>query len=222
MNRLRIPGTIIFALILAVVRAQAEAETVNTNAAPPVLEADEEKKWEFSITTYAYLMPDARDYVQPTITADRDWFHFEARYNYENLETGSAWLGYNFSGGKKITWEFTPMVGGVFGETDGVAPGYKGSISWWKFELYSEGEYFFDADVKHDSFFYNWSELTFAPVEWFRFGMVTQRSRTYSGDRDIQRGVLAGFTYKNIDLAGYMINPDESKPTVVISVGLTF
>lgn len=222
MNHLRVFGTVVAAVILAVVRAQAQAETGDTNAGAAALETEEERKWEFAISTYAYLMPDARDYVQPTITADRDWFHFETRYNYENLETGSAWLGYNFSGGKKITWEFTPMVGGVFGESDGVAPGYKGSLSWWKFQLYSEGEYFFDADVKHDSFFYNWSELTFAPVEWFRFGMVTQRSRTYSGDRDIQRGVLAGFTYKNIDLAGYVINPDESKPTVVISVSLTF
>ena len=36
------------------------------------------------------------------------------------------------------------MLGGVFGETTGVAPGYKGSLSWWKLELYSEGEYVFD------------------------------------------------------------------------------
>ena len=114
------------------------------------------------------------------------------------------------------------MVGGIVGETDGVAPGYKGSISWWKFELYSEGEYFFDADVKHDSFFYNWSELTLAPVEWFRFGLVTQRTRLYKTDRDIQRGVLAGFSFKKVDLTGYVLNPDESKPTFVLAAGVTF
>ena len=37
------------------------------------------------------------------------------------------------------------MLGGVFGDTTGIAPGYKGSLSWWKLELYSEGEYVFDA-----------------------------------------------------------------------------
>ena len=36
------------------------------------------------------------------------------------------------------------MIGGVFGDTTGIAPGYKGSLSWWKLELYSEGEYVFD------------------------------------------------------------------------------
>ena len=79
-------------------------------------EADE-KAWSFSASAYTYIVPDFQEYVQPTFTADRDWLHLEARYNYENLETGSAWVGYNFSGGKKLEWEFTPMLGGVFGNT---------------------------------------------------------------------------------------------------------
>jgi hypothetical protein len=29
------------------------------------------------------------------------------------------------------------MLGGVFGDTTGIAPGYKGSLNWWKLELYS-------------------------------------------------------------------------------------
>ena len=78
--------------------------------------------------------------MQPTFTADRDWLHLEARYNYEALDTGSAWVGYNFSGGETVTWELTPMLGAVFGATDGIAPGYKGSLGWKKLELYSEGE----------------------------------------------------------------------------------
>ena len=90
------------------------------------------------------------------------------------------------------------MLGGVFGDTTGIAPGYKGSLGWWKLELYSEGEYVFDTGSSSDSFFYNWSELTLAPVEWFRFGMVTQRTRVYKTDRDIQRGLLAGFSFKNV------------------------
>ena len=69
-----------------------------------------------------YLVPDSRDYVQPTITADRDWLHLEARYNYEDLDTGSAWVGYNFGGGEKLAWEFTPMLGGVSSATPPASP----------------------------------------------------------------------------------------------------
>ena len=181
-----------------------------------------EKNWSFSASVYSYIVPDSREYVQPTITADRGWLHLEARYNYEALETGSAWVGCNFSGGKKLAWEFTPMLGGVFGETAGVAPGYKGSLGWWKLELYSEGEYLFDTGHSSDSFFYNWSELTLAPLEWFRLGMVTQRTRVYQTDREIQRGVLVGLSYKALNFTTYVFNPDESKPIVVLAAGVQF
>ena len=193
-----------------------------TNSAPAAVEESEENKWSFSVAAYTYIVPDSREYVQPTITADRGWLHLEARYNYEAQEAGSAWIGYNFSGGEKFAWEFTPMIGGVFGETMGVAPGYKGSLSWWKLNLYSEGEYVVDARETSDSFFYNWSEFTLSPVDWFRFGIVTQRTRLYDTDREVQRGLLVGFTYKKVDLTGYIFNPDESKPVYVISVALNF
>jgi len=194
---------------------------VTTNSPPPTVEYHS-KEWSFSATVMGYVLPDSRDYVQPTITADRDWLHLEARYNYENLETGSAWLGYNFSGGKKLAWAFTPMLGGVFGNTTGIAPGYEGSLSWWKLELYSESEYVLDTGDSSGNFLYNWSELSVAPVSWLRFGLVTQRTRAYQTDRDLQRGLLVGFSYKKLTFTAYVFNPDESRPTLVLAAGLQF
>ncbi len=193
-----------------------------TNTTPAVAKEADEKAWSFSVSAYTYIVPDSREYVQPTVTADRDWLHLEARYNYEALDTGSAWIGYNFSGGDKLTYELTPMLGAVFGDLTGVAPGYKGSLGWWKLELYSEGEYVIDTGNSSDSFFYNWSEFTLAPVDWFRFGLVTQRTRLYQTDRDIQRGVLLGLSLKHVNFTGYVFNPDEAQPTFVIAVGLAF
>src|SRR5258708_1099917 len=122
----------------------------------------------------------AEDFAEafPTFTADRGWLHLETRSNYENLETGSVWGGYKFSGGKKLEWEFTPMLGGVFGDTTGVAPGYKLSFSYWKLELSSEGEFVFDPRDSEGSFFYSWIELTISPVDWVRFGLVGPPGRT--------------------------------------------
>ena len=178
----RLFGTLAVATGLTTIQTYGQSspsiEAVETtNALSQVLEEPENERWSFSASAYTYFVPDDRDYVQPTFTADRGWLHLEARYNYEAPDTGSAWVGYNFNGGEKLAWEFTPMLGGVFGETTGIAPGYKGSLSWWKLELYSEGEYVFDTGHSSDSFFYNWSELTLAPVDWFRFGLVTQRTR---------------------------------------------
>jgi len=214
---------VLASLAMALVFASANplAQTT-TNAPPAPAEESDDKAWAFSALAYTYLVPDSGNYVQPTFTADRGWLHLEARYNYESLDTGSAWLGYNFSGGETVEWEFTPMLGGVFGDVTGIAPGYKGSLSWRKLEFYSEGESVFDTGDSSESFFYNWSELTLSPVDWFRFGLVTQRTRAYESDRDIQRGLLAGFTYKKVDLSAYYFNPDDDKPTFVIGVGVDF
>jgi hypothetical protein len=117
---------------------------VGDTLAQATTNAPVEKALSFSSSAYTYIVPDSREYVQPTLTANHGWLHLEARYNYEGLETGSAWIGYNFSVGEKVSLEFTPMLGGVFGDVTGVAPGYKYTLSWWKLQLYSEGEYVFD------------------------------------------------------------------------------
>ena len=179
------------------------------------------REWSLSASVYTYLLPDDVNYAQPTISSDVEWFHVEGRYNYEALHTGSVWAGVNTGGGEKITWEFTPMLGGIFGDLSGAAAGYKGSLGWGKLSLYSEGEFVFDSGESSDSFFYNWSEITYAPSDWFRTGIVAQRTRVYQTERDIQRGVLVGLTFKNFDAATYVFNPDDSAPIVVLSVTWT-
>jgi hypothetical protein len=224
MKAMRARQTALAALVLCAGQALGQTITdgpVATNSPPPAIE-NEARKWSFSATAMGYLVPDGRDYVQPTITADRGWLHLEARYNYENLDTGSAWLGYNFSGGKKLAWEVTPMLGGVFGNTTGIAPGYSGSLSWWKIQLYSESEHVLDTRNSSGNFLYNWSELSLAPAEWLRFGLVTQRTLAYHTDRDIQRGFLVGLSYKKLSFTAYVFNPDESRPTLVLAAGLQF
>jgi hypothetical protein len=201
--------------------AQTTADTTTLPSTHVADEADE-RQWSFSLSAYTYFIPDDHEYVQPTFTADRDWLHLEARYNYEDQNTGSTWLGYNLSGGENLAWEITPMIGAVFGDTTGVAPGYKGSLIWRNFELYSEGEYVVDVGNTSNSFFYTWSELTFAPVEWFRFGIAAQRTHAYQSDRDIERGLMIGIKYKKLDFTGYVFNPDDSKPIVVIGIRADF
>lgn len=176
-------------------------------------------QWNFSASVYGYVPPDTRNYLQPTLTADRAWLHLEARYNYEALDSGSAWIGYNFNGGGEVEWVFAPMLGGVFGKLTGVATGYRGSVQWRRLELYSEGEYVVDTAGSSPSYFYNWSELSFGVLDWLSFGAVVQHTRVYESDRELQRGLLAGFSYKGADLTGYVFNTDSS-PTIVIALRL--
>jgi hypothetical protein len=146
----------------------------------------------------------------------------EGRANYEAQRTGSAWIGVNVSVGSAVTFDFTPMVGGIFGETQGVAPGYRASLTWNWLELSSEGEYVFAASDREDWFFYTWSEVAVYPFDWLRAGLVAQRTRAYASDRDIQRGVFAGYSSAHVDISGYVFNPDDDDPTFVLMVGVNF
>jgi hypothetical protein len=227
MKQMRSPALIVIAVALAGDNALAGPTTnaldSKATRTPPELSKEvDEIAWSFSASVSTYIVPNDQEYVQPTLTADRGWLHLETRYDYENLETGSTWVGYNFSGGEKLEWEFTPMLGGVFGNTTGIAPGYKFSLTYWKLELSSEGEFVFDVGTPEGNFFYSWSELTISPVDWFRFGLVGQRTRAYRTDVDIQRGLLLGFSYKKIDFTTYVFSLDRDKPTWVFSVGASF
>jgi hypothetical protein len=181
-----------------------------------------EIQWLFSAFAYAYLVPDDDDYLQPTVTADRGWLHLEARYNYEDFSTGSLWLGYNLSGGEELAVEFTPMIAAVAGDTDGVAPGYRLSLSYWKLELSTEGEYVFDAGDSADNFFYSWSELSIWPLDWLGVGVVVQRTRLRDSDSWAEPGILVSVAYRQASLTAYVFDSDEGDPTVVVGAGLSF
>ena len=192
-------------------------------AGPPMgLEESGTDNWEYAFSTATYLVRNDREYVNPTFTADRNWFHLEARFNYEALKTGSLWLGYNFSAGEKLTLEATPMLGGVFGDITGFAPGYTLSIGYGKLELFTQGEYFIDAATGEGNFFYTWSELSLAPVDWFRFGLVIDRTKAFGSELDIRRGPLIGVTYKKTDFTVYWLDPGSSSSAFVFALTLNF
>jgi hypothetical protein len=188
---------------------------------PPAESGGAAREWGVSFSAYTYIVPNGEDYVQPTVTADLGRIHLEARYNYEDLDTGSVWAGYRLGGGRALEWELIPMLGAVFGEITGVAPGYRGSLSWWWLELYSEGEYVVDVDNSSDSFFYMWTELTVSPLGWFRAGLVTQRTQVYQTDFDVQRGFLLGFSVWKLDVTGHVFNPEDD-PVWVVSAAFGF
>src|SRR6188508_2752634 len=93
--------------------AMAQSTTTTTTA------VDEEEGWSLSATLYPFVVPQSRDYVSPIVTADHGGLHLEARYNYEDMDTASAFIGWNFSWGEELSLELTPKIGVVGGRSEG-------------------------------------------------------------------------------------------------------
>lgn len=214
--------TITVLMCLAKMQAIAETPQVSSAEASEPEEEAAADEWSYSAFTYLYLVPDDQNYASAIFTANKDWLHIEGRYNYEDLRTGSAWIGYNFSFGNKLVLDATPMFGGVFGNLNGIAPGWEITLSYGKLEFYSENEYVFDLEDSSGNFYYNWSELTYSPIDWLQLGLVVQRTKAYQTELDVQRGFLAGFSYKMLDVTAYVFNPGWDEPTFSISAGLNF
>jgi hypothetical protein len=208
------------AAALFALSAAAKIFAQETAAAPTGGET--ESGWEFNASVYGYFPPDDRHYAQPTVIADHGALHLEGRYNYESFKTGSAWVGWNFGFGDKLRLDATLMAGGVFGDTRGVAPGLELTVTYGRFELYSESEYVIDVDDSANNFFYNWAQLGYSPLDWLTLGLASQRTRAYETGLDVQRGFFLGFTYKSVKLTTYVFNPGWETPTVVSSLAVSF
>lgn len=183
--------------------------------------ADKSDPWAYSITVDGYIAPNGIGYASPIFTADNNW-HFEARYNYENLDTGSLWFGYDFNFGKKnLKLSLTPMLGGVMGQTTGIAPGLETTLTYKKISFYAASEYVFDTTKASGSFFYSWPELTYS-IKWFRIGVVAQRTKAYHTSLNTQRGFLVGVSIKKLEFTTYVFDPELANPTTVLEVGYNF
>ena len=202
-------------------------------AATPALAAEDEPggrraspaakpSWEFAITAYPTVVRGGENYTSAIGVADRGPLHLEARYNYESVGARSAFVGWTFSGGEAITWELTPLLGGAWGTTQAFVPALEASVAWKQFDFYVEAEYVRDSNQRTDSYFYAWSELGFRPAEWLRVGIAGQRTRTYSNERDIQRGPFAQVTWGPLTIGGYWFNPGSIDQVFVGMIGATF
>jgi len=189
---------------------------------PATAQAAAKVPWAFSITVDGYIPPDQDDYVSPIVSADHGWLHLEARYDYEDQRTGSMWIGYNFSAGKTLVLKLTPMIGGVFGRTNGIAPGCEASLSYKRVKLYVLNEYVFDTGDIQKSFYYSEPTLTYSLTDWLRVGLAVQRTKALHTGFDVQRGFLVGFSHKHAEFTTYVYNAGWSAPTAVLELAWSF
>ena len=205
------------AAILAAIAAPMPG-TAGDVAAP----AQEAATWEWGPSILLYVLPQESDFLQPTLTADHGALHLEARYNYEDRETGSAFVGWNLSFGEDLKFGFTPMLGGVFGRTNGIAPALTLTLEWGPLALWSQSEYVFDLGDRTASYFYSWSEFSFSNEDWLRIGLVLQRTRAFQTSTQVQGGPLVGVTLWKLSATVYLFAPGHADQFVVVALAGTF
>ena len=136
----------------------------------------EANPWSLGASLSWYFVHDRQNFGVVTATADHGPVHLEARYNYEALKTGSAFVGWNFEFGETVTFGITPIVGCMFGDVGGPILGLELALGWGPLSFSSQAEWVTDVQEDTGGFVYVWSELDVRPWRWLRAGMVVQRT----------------------------------------------
>ena len=81
------------------------------------------RPWLFSTTGFFYFLPEEADLPALTATADyKEKLHLELRYNYENRNAVSGFVGRTLTAGNKLSMSATPMLGLMAGSSNGFIP----------------------------------------------------------------------------------------------------
>jgi len=199
----------------------AEPEEPGAGLSDPIVPAGPDGTWSADLDVYLYLQEDD-SFLMPILAADRNALHLECRYQYEDFETVSAWVGWSFEAGGSVQIEFVPMAGIIVGRTTGLAPGLEVTLSWKSLEFYSENEYVFDSEGVEGDYFYSWSELSWQALPWLKLGASAQRTRLYRSELDIERGIFVAVSRGPVELSLYGYNLDGDSPFAIVALGVGF
>lgn len=160
---------------------------------------------EFTVEQYHYVGK-GQPYIFMPIAhyqASSNWYA-EARYNYEDIETFSLYLGKSFSGEKSLAYTLTPIVGAAMGRFRAISAGLNADLEYGKFFFSAQSQYSLATDKGKgsDDFFYSWSEVGFQPVDWFYAGASFQQ--TYmANEKLLEPGALIGFSFGRFSIPVY-------------------
>ena len=114
------------------------------------------------------------------------------------------------------------MLGVVFGNTNGIAPGLLLDFSWKIFDFYSESEYVIDFSGSENNFFYTWTELAVTPVSNLRTGISADRTRLYQSGLELQKGIFAEYTFWKLTAGVHYFNPFSGEDFVIATLQMEF
>lgn len=145
--------------------------------------------------------------------------YLEARYNYEDRRTVSAYAGRAFSFGKNIRVDVTPALGFVIGRDAGISLATNIEASYKKLNIFSENEYVSYQSFKENNFFFTWSGATVGLTKNIAIGIGSQLTFASGNESIINYGPLLRLQKSGFNLDGYAFNFWQDKKVWLIAIG---
>lgn len=141
-----------------------------------------------------------------------NWY-FEARGNYEAINSASLYFGKVFSKRALISYSVIPIAGVVMGSFNGGSVGANVALDYKKISFTSQSQYTFSIENRATSFAFSWSDLTYQLKSWLATGVSLQQTRGL-----FEKGILVRGIYRNLSTQLYVFNPATSERYFVLGL----
>lgn len=149
----------------------------------------------------------------------KNWYA-EARYNYEDLQTFSLFLGKAFKGDQALTWSLVPLVGGSVGRFNGLSTGLNIDLEYDKFYFSAQSQYSVSTSVYKNQFLYSWSEVGYQSLRWLYAGVSLQHTADRIEGNILDPGVLIGFTFNKVTIPVYSFVPFNKERYFIVGLNI--
>lgn len=142
-------------------------------------------------------------------------FYAESRYNYEELNTLSFYMGRTFSKESKLSYSISPIAGVVIGQFNGGSIGANISLGYKNFYLYSQPQYTFAVENSVNNYVYSWTDITYSPLNWLSLGISLQHTKPNQSEGFLESGIVLEAAYKRFTFPVYIFNPQSNDRSIV-------
>lgn len=154
---------------------------------------------------YFYTHQTAGGSIVPTVwLQNKKGWYGALRYNYEDVQTATAMVGKTSTWGKRNTCSIMPMAGVLYGNSNGFTLAVKGEVEVGKIYFSTEPQYVFSFSGEKDNFYFNWSEVAIDLSNNFFTGLAVQHTLLYGRQPDLDKGIFAGFSIKDLEVPFYI------------------
>lgn len=148
--------------------------------------------------------------------------YLEGRYNYEEDNTLSFYVGKSFSNSGNLKYAITPILGGVVGKFKGISSGLNAVIEYRDLFFSTQSQYTVSFIDTSTDFLFSWSEVGYQPWKWFYLGVTAQQTyMPQSKSLESEPGVFVGFTAGMLTFPLYMFKPMSTSNYFVLGVNLS-
>jgi hypothetical protein len=148
---------------------------------------------------------------------NNNWY-FEGRYNYEALNTVSAYAGKIYEKKSTFSYSLNPVAGLVAGEFNGGSAGLNVNADYKNFNFSSQAQYSFSVENKNQNFTYSWSEFAYDATQNIGAGVCLQQTGEYNLQNKFDKGIFLRLSSNGWTFPIYMFKNSLNEKYFVLSL----